>query len=129
QRMVRYYVAVARRRAGDGEQLMAADFLPYAEAGGFMPKIDNLMLFRCVQVVRRLLAKNREIGLFCNISTSTLIDSATFQQFSEFMEANKAIAPALVFEFTQSALRAMGPIENESLASLAQLGYRFSLDN
>jgi cyclic-di-GMP phosphodiesterase TipF (flagellum assembly factor) len=93
-----------------------------------MPKIDNMMLFRCVQVVRRLLAKNREIGLFCNISASTLVDSQ-FPQFAEFMEANKAIAPALVFEFTQSALRAMGPIENESLAALAQRGYRFSLDN
>jgi cyclic-di-GMP phosphodiesterase TipF (flagellum assembly factor) len=45
------------------------------------------------------------------------------------MEANKAIAPALVFEFTQASLRAMGPIETESLAALAQRGYRFSLDN
>jgi cyclic-di-GMP phosphodiesterase TipF (flagellum assembly factor) len=129
QRKVRYYEAVARLRAADGEQLMAADFLPYAEAGGLMPKIDNMMLFRCVQVVRRLLAKNREIGLFCNVSATTLIDSQTFPQFAEFMEANKAIAPALVFEFTQSALRGMGPIENESLAALAQRGYRFSLDN
>ena len=129
QRKVRYYEAVARLRAGDGEQLMAADFLAHAEAAGLMPRIDNLMLQRCVQVVRRLLAKNREIGLFCNISTSTLVDAATSQQFTEFMEANKAIAPALVFEFTQAALRAMGSIENESLGALAQLGYRFSLDN
>jgi cyclic-di-GMP phosphodiesterase TipF (flagellum assembly factor) len=129
QRKVRYYEAVARLRAGDGDPLMAADFLPHAEAGGLMPKIDNLMMFRCVQVVRRLLAKNREIGLFCNLSSSTLVDAETFPQFSEFMEANKAIAPALVFEFTQSALRAMGPIENESLAALRERGYRFSLDN
>src|SRR5499427_7296375 len=129
QRKVRYYEAVARLRAGDGEQLMAADFLAHAEAAGLMPRIDNLMLQRCVQVVRRLLAKNREIGLFCNISTSTLVDATTSQQFTEFMEANKAIAPALVFEFTQAALRAMGTIENESLGALAQLGYRFSLDN
>jgi cyclic-di-GMP phosphodiesterase TipF (flagellum assembly factor) len=129
QRKVRYYEAVARLRAGDGDPLMAADFLPYAEAGGLMPKIDNLMMFRCVQVVRRLLAKNREIGLFCNLSASTLVDAETFPQFSEFMEANKAIAPALVFEFTQSALRQMGPIENESLAALRERGYRFSLDN
>ncbi|HUI97061.1 MAG TPA: EAL domain-containing protein [Xanthobacteraceae bacterium] len=129
QRKVRYYEAVARLRVGDGEPVMAADFLPFAEAAGLMPQIDNLMLFRCVQVVRRLLAKNREIGLFCNISASTLADSRTFPQFSEFMEANKAIAPALVFEFTQGALRAMGPIENESLAALAARGYRFSLDN
>jgi cyclic-di-GMP phosphodiesterase TipF (flagellum assembly factor) len=129
QRKVRYYEAVARLRAGDGDPLMAADFLPYAEIGGLMPKIDNLMMFRCVQVVRRLLAKNREIGLFCNLSSSTLVDSETFPQFTEFMEANKAIAPAMVFEFTQGALRQMGPIENESLAALRERGYRFSLDN
>jgi cyclic-di-GMP phosphodiesterase TipF (flagellum assembly factor) len=129
QRKVRYYEAVARLRVGDGEPLTATDFLPYAEAGGLMPKIDNLMMFRCVQVVRRLLAKNRDIGLFCNLSALTLVDSETFPQFTEFMEANKAIAPALVFEITQAALRAMGPMENESLAALAQRGYRFSLDN
>jgi cyclic-di-GMP phosphodiesterase TipF (flagellum assembly factor) len=129
QRKVRYYEAVARLRLGEGEPVAAADFLSYAESGGLMPKIDNLMMFRCVQVVRRLLAKNRDIGLFCNLSTSTLVDGQTFPQFIEFMEANKAIAPALVFEFTQSALRQMGPIENESLAALRQRGYRFSLDN
>jgi cyclic-di-GMP phosphodiesterase TipF (flagellum assembly factor) len=86
------------------------------------------MLFRCVQVVRRLLAKNREIGLFCNVSPTTLVDAATFSQFVEFMEANKAIAPALMFEFTQAAYRTMGPIENESLAALAERGFRFSMD-
>jgi len=129
QRKVRYYEAVARLRAGEGEPLTASDFMSYAESGGLMPKIDNLMMFRCVQVVRRLLAKNRDIGLFCNLSASTLADAATFPQFVEFMEANKAIAPALVFEFTQSALRQMGPIENESLAALRERGYRFSLDN
>jgi len=128
QRKVRYYEAVARLRAADGEQIMAADFLAYAEQAGLMPKIDNLMLFRCVQVVRRLLAKNREIGLFCNVSLSTLVDSASFPQFLEFMEANKAIAPALVFEFTQAAYRSFGPIENESLAALAERGFRFSMD-
>jgi cyclic-di-GMP phosphodiesterase, flagellum assembly factor TipF len=129
QRKVRFYEAVARLRAGDGEQLMAGDFLSHAEAGGLMPKIDNLMVFRCVQVVRRLLSKNREIGLFCNVSTTTLADAGSFPQFLEFLEANKAIAPALVFEFTQSALRQMSRTETENLAALAQRGYRFSLDN
>ena len=45
------------------------------------------------------------------------------------MDANRAIAPSLVLEFTQAALRAIGPIENESLAALADRGFRFSLDN
>ena len=128
QRKVRYYEALARLRSDDGELLQPADFLEIAESGGLMPMIDNVMLFRCVQVVRRLAAKNREIGLFCNIAAETLIDSANFPQFSEFMEANRALASALVFEFSQEAVRAMGPIEQESLAALAQLGFRFSMD-
>jgi cyclic-di-GMP phosphodiesterase TipF (flagellum assembly factor) len=94
-----------------------------------MPRIDNLVIFRCVQVVRRLLMKNREIGLFCNLSGATLTDSVIFQQVLEFMDANRAIAPSLVLEFTQSALRAAGPMENEGLAALAERGFRFSLDN
>ena len=128
QRKVRYYEALTRLRSDEGELLPPADFLEYAESGGLMPMIDNVLLFRCVQVVRRLNAKNREIGLFCNIAPDTLIDSATFPQFSEFMEANRALAAAIVFEFSQATVRAMGPIEQESLAGLAQLGFRFSMD-
>jgi cyclic-di-GMP phosphodiesterase TipF (flagellum assembly factor) len=128
QRKVRYYEALTRLRSDDGDLLLPADFLEFAEAGGLMPMIDNVLLFRCVQVVRRLTAKNREIGLFCNIAADTLIDSASFPQFSEFMEANRALAAAIVFELAQSTVRAMGPIEQESLAALAQLGFRFSMD-
>jgi cyclic-di-GMP phosphodiesterase TipF (flagellum assembly factor) len=94
-----------------------------------MPKIDNLVIFRCVQVVRRLLLKNRDIGLFCNLSGATLIDSALFPQVLEFLEANRAIAPSLVLELTQSAVRGMGPIEHEALAALAERGFHFSMDN
>jgi cyclic-di-GMP phosphodiesterase TipF (flagellum assembly factor) len=128
QRKVRYYEALSRLKADNGELVVAADFLPYAEAGELMPKLDNLSVLRCVQIVRRLLLKNRDIGLFCNVSGATLTD-AGFPKLLEFMEANRAIAPALVFEFTQSAVRAMGPIEHESLAALAERGFRFSIDN
>ncbi len=129
QRKVRYYEAMSRLRNESGEVVHAADFIPQAESGGLMPRIDNLVIFRCVQVTRRLLLKNRDIGLFCNLSASTLTDSAYFTQLLEFMDANRAIAPSLVLEFAQGAVRAMGPIEHESLAALADRGYRFSLDN
>jgi cyclic-di-GMP phosphodiesterase TipF (flagellum assembly factor) len=129
QRKVRYYEAMSRLRTEQGDTLQASDFVPLAEAGGLMPKIDNLVVFRCVQVVRRLLLKNRDIGLFCNLSISTLSDTAVFSQLLDFLEANRAIAPSLVLEFTQSALRAAGPMENEGLATLAERGFRFSLDN
>jgi cyclic-di-GMP phosphodiesterase TipF (flagellum assembly factor) len=129
QRKVRYYEGVSRLRSDRGDLLHAADFVGLAESAGLMPKLDNLMIFRCVQVVRRLLLKNRDIGLFCNVSGATLTDSASFPQFLEFLDANRAIAPSLIFEFTQAAVRAMGPIEHESLAAIAERGFRFSMDN
>jgi cyclic-di-GMP phosphodiesterase, flagellum assembly factor TipF len=129
QRKVRFYEALARLRTSEGEVLAARDFLPHAEKAGLMPRIDNLMMFRCVQVLRRLLAKSPEIGMFCNVSASTLSCPEFFPQFSEFMDANRALAPSLVLELTQSAYRSLGPQENNSLHALASRGFRFSMDN
>jgi cyclic-di-GMP phosphodiesterase, flagellum assembly factor TipF len=128
QRKVRYYEALSRLKVGSGDLVAAADFLPYAESGSLLPKLDSLLVLRCVQVVRRLSLKNRDVGVFCNLAGATLTDSG-FPQLLEFAEANRAIAPSLVFEFAQSAFRAMGPIEHESLAALADRGFRFSMDN
>jgi cyclic-di-GMP phosphodiesterase TipF (flagellum assembly factor) len=128
QRKVRYYEALSRLRAEGGDVVAAGDFLAEAEAGGLLGKLDDLSVLRCVQVVRRLQLKTREIGLFCNLAGGTLT-GAGFPQFLEFADANRAIAPALVFEFSQAAVRAMGPIEHESLAALAERGFRFSIDN
>ena len=56
-----------------------------------MPKIDNLLVFRCAQVTRRLQLKSRDVGVFLNISAATLNDAGEFRQFLEFVEANRAI--------------------------------------
>jgi cyclic-di-GMP phosphodiesterase, flagellum assembly factor TipF len=129
QRKVRFYEALARLRTPEGEVLSASDFIPHAAKAGLMPRIDNLMMFRCVQVLRRLLAKSPDIGMVCNVSASTLSCSEFFPQFSEFIDANRALAPSLVFELTQSAYRSLGPKENDSLHALAGRGFRFSMDN
>ena len=128
-RKVRFYEALTRLRTAGGEQVMAEDFIPHAEAAGLVPRIDNQLVFRSVQILRRLLLKNHEIGLFCNVSVSTLGDPQSFAQLSDFMDANRAIAPSLMFEFRQDAYRSMGPVEYQRLASLAERGFRFSMDH
>jgi cyclic-di-GMP phosphodiesterase TipF (flagellum assembly factor) len=109
QRKVRYYEAMTRLRTEESEHLAPEDYAGLAEAAGLMPTIDNVLLFRCVQVVRRLLTKNREIGLFCAISADTLVDAEFFPQISEFMQANRALSSSLVFEFAQGARARHGP--------------------
>lgn len=128
QRKVRYYEALARLRTESGDIIPAGEFLPYAERGGLMPKLDNLMLVRCVRVTRRLQLKNRDVGIICNVSGFSLANPADFRRLLDVMDANRALAPALLLEFTQAAFRAFGPLENESLAALAERGFRFSMD-
>ncbi len=129
QRKVRSYEALSRLRTEDGEIIPAVDFIGVADSVGLMPKIDNLLAFRCVQVLRRLQLKSRDVGLFCNIGAGTLTDPTYFKQFLDFMDANRALAPSLMFEFSQNAYRGFGPLEQESLAALAERGFRFSLDH
>jgi cyclic-di-GMP phosphodiesterase, flagellum assembly factor TipF len=128
QRKVRSYEALSRLRTEDGEVIPAVDFIDIAESVGLLPKIDNLLAFRCVQVMRRLQLKSRDVGLFCNIGAPTLTDASFFKQFLDFMDANRALAGSLMFEFSQRAYRNFGPLEHESLAALAERGFRFSMD-
>jgi cyclic-di-GMP phosphodiesterase TipF (flagellum assembly factor) len=129
QRKVRYYEALSRLRTEDGDIVPAGEFIDIAESAGLMPRIDNLLLFRCVQVTRRLQLKNRDIGVFCNVCGLTLSDPVYFRHFLDFMDANRALSGGLILEFTQKAYRTFGPIEHESLAALAERGFRFSMDH
>ncbi|MEH2491256.1 EAL domain-containing protein [Bradyrhizobium sp. AZCC 2230] len=129
QRKVRFYEAVTRVR-DEREQLIAAEeFISIAEASGLIGRIDNMVLLRCVQVLRRLMVRNKDVGVFCNVAASTLGNSTTFAQCLDFLEANRALAPSLVLEFKQSTFRGLGPAETENLAALAQRGFRFSIDH
>lgn len=129
QRKVRYYEAVTRLRDDRGEIVAADDFIAHAEAAGLMGRIDNMVLLRCVQVLRRLLVRNKDVGVFCNVAGATLSNAAMFAPFLDFLDANRALAPSLVLEFKQATLRSLGPLESEHLAAVAQRGFRFSLDH
>jgi cyclic-di-GMP phosphodiesterase TipF (flagellum assembly factor) len=129
QRKVRYYEAMSRIRDRDENVIAASDFIAIAEKHGAMPRIDEAVLLRCVQVLRRLLVRNKEVGLFCNLSGATLRDTDVFARCLDFLDANRALAPSLVLEIKQSTLRSLGPVESEHLTALAQRGYRFSIDN
>ena len=124
QRKVRYYEAVMRLQTDD----VRTPRVPRRCRAALMPRIDNLLVLRCVQVVRRLQVKNREIGLFCGISFDTLNDPEGFSELSHFLEANRALASSLLLGFKQSDWRAMGPSEHKRLAVLRDQGFRFCID-
>jgi cyclic-di-GMP phosphodiesterase TipF (flagellum assembly factor) len=129
QRKVRFYEAVTRLRNEDDSILAAEDFVTIAEAGGLIGRIDHMVMLRCVQVLRRLMVRNKDVGVFCNVAAATLGSEGIFAQILDFLEANRALASSLVIEFKQATFRNLGETEIEHLAALAQRGYRFSIDH
>jgi cyclic-di-GMP phosphodiesterase TipF (flagellum assembly factor) len=128
QRKTVFYESFTRLRDETGRVMMPAEYLAVAEPNGLVTAIDNLLLFRCVQIVRRLATKDRKIGIFCNVSMASLGDDSFFPQFLELLSANRDLAGALIFEVGQAAFDARGSAEARNMGKLADLGFRFSLD-
>ncbi len=129
QRKLRYYEALSRLRAEDGSVIMPLQYMKVASPAGLMSVVDNLLLFRCVQVVRRLAQKSKGVGVFCNISADTLTDQEFFPQFLDYMHANKDLAGHIMFEFNQDAVRQAGAEGESNLASLSSMGFGLSMDH
>jgi len=128
QRKRRYYECFSRVRTGDGKIIVPEQYLPVAERHGLVTAIDNLLLFRCIQTLRRIRKGNANLGFFLNISPNTLADRGFFRDFIQLMAQNIELAPALVFEFPQRALAQADDTLWRDLDRLAQMGFRFSID-
>ncbi|MGA0606367.1 EAL domain-containing protein [Phenylobacterium sp. VNQ135] len=128
QRKTVFYESFSRLRDPTGRVIMPAEYLTVAEPAGLVTAIDNLLLFRCVQIVRRLAKQDRRIGIFCNVSMASLADESFFPQFLELLSANRDLAGALIFEVGQASFDARGAVEARNMGKLAELGFRFSLD-
>ena len=128
QRRTVFYESFSRLRDETGRVMMPAEYLSVAEIEGLVSAIDNLLLFRCVQIVRRLAKQDRKVGIFCNVSPASLADEAFFPQFLEFLADNRDLAGKLIFELGQAAFDARGPVEARNMTLLAELGFDFSID-
>lgn len=128
QRRVCFYEGFTRLRRADGQLIMPNEFLAAAERANLLGVIDNMLLFRCVQIVRRLSERDRRVGVFCNIAMASLEDEAFFPPFLEFMRENRDLAGSMIFELGVRSFQNRSDIANRNMGRLRDLGFRFSLD-
>lgn len=128
QRKHRFFEVFSRVRAADGSLILPDRYLEIAERAGLMATIDNLLLVRCIQLIRETERRQHAIGFFCNMSAATLSDAEFMRQFLDLLAMNQALVPKLVFELSQQELRAGGAVTMGILSQLARIGFRFSMD-
>ena len=128
QRKRRHYECFSRIRGEDDGILTPDQYIAIAEREGLMSAIDNMLLFRGVQLVRRLQKHNTDAGIFVNISEYTLADMKFLREFVAFMASNKDLAPYLVFELSQASLERHAEDGLVELSKLGRIGFRLSMD-
>ncbi len=128
QRKTRYYECFTRIRTEDGSVIGPGSYIGLAEREGIVGALDNLLLFRCVQLIRRTRNRDYDVSFFCNISGDSLSDTQFISDFVDFVADNPELAPNIYFEIGQSDLDNAPPKSIDNLARLSELGFRFSLD-
>ena len=126
QRKTRFYEAFSRIRNEEGSVIVPEQYLAIAAQTGLLATIDNLLLFRCAQLIRRVQNDQLEVGFFCNLSSHNMSDANFFPQFVDFMQHNEQLASSLIFELSQDD--AVNAEVTPYLRRLAAIGFRFSMD-
>ena len=127
QRKLHFFECFSRLRTGD-KVLSPNQYLDIALREGLIAAIDNMLLFRCIQLVRDTQKRNRNLLFFCNISTHSLLDKEFFEDFMRFLLENHELAPSLVFEISQQDMAQLDEADLADLDRLAHFGFRFSVD-
>lgn len=128
QRKPRFYECFSRLRTADGSILVPDAFLETAEGEGLMGAVDNALLFKCIQLVRRARKRGADIKFFCNISGASLADETFIKSFVDFIEINKELKPWIFFEIKEDVMLSHDPRIQEGLQKLSAIKCRFSLD-
>jgi len=123
------YECFSRVRDAHGDIIYPSAYLDIAAARGLVGTLDNLLLFRCIQMIRQLGHRRPGVRFFFNISSASLEDGEFFPSFVDFMLDNGALASRLVFEFRYGDLARFSPALLDELGRLADAGFAFSADH
>ncbi|GAB4576474.1 MAG: hypothetical protein Tsb008_20640 [Rhodothalassiaceae bacterium] len=127
-RRTAHFECFSRVRDASGRIIFPGDYLDVAEEEGMIGTLDNLLLFRCIQLIRKLGHRQPGLRFFVNISPHALADAEFFGQFVDFMVGNPELSSRLVFEFPALSFVSLGEDRLSMLMRLATAGYVFSLD-
>lgn len=128
QRKMRMYEVFARLRASAGAYIPASRYLDLAQKEDLVSAIDNLLLLRCLQILRDRRDEVEDISYILNITSATLHDTGFMNDLITFLSQFRSLSPRLVFELPLHEIEVADKNLLALLEGLTQLGCRFSVD-
>lgn len=127
-RQTRYYEVFSRILVGDDGYIPASKFVSVAKSNNLIGAVDNLLLLRCLQILKNSPHKEQNSEFFINISAQTLSNKNYIQDLIEFLASNPKLSARLIFEMTQQDSLTLNATTRGVMEGLALLGCRFSMD-
>jgi cyclic-di-GMP phosphodiesterase TipF (flagellum assembly factor) len=123
----RHYRGSLSLRMTDGTRVGMETIQHQATKAGLMPMLDILTITRVLPVLRRLMQRQRGVGIFCAVSAVSLADHEFIAKLNSLISQNTDLAKGLVIEVKQQSLGELSQEGQEGLAKLAEHGVTFCL--
>ncbi len=128
QGKTRHYELFSRVRDNDGEYIDTTRFIRLASREDLLSSVDNVLLLKCMQMIRRSEETDQSISYFCNISPQSLKDDRFINGLVDFLEVYPRLAPRIVFEMSQAHFNSFRLEKLPIMKGFAMMGCRFSMD-
>lgn len=121
------YDLVPRLVLEDGELADSADFMPRHGGEDIVARLESEGVDEAVVIARRSRTGGTPITLHVPLSRATLGSAKAVDIVLAALDANRAIAPSLLFVITQNEFKAASAKERNSLAAIGKMGVGLSL--
>jgi cyclic-di-GMP phosphodiesterase TipF (flagellum assembly factor) len=129
QRRPQGYDLVPRLMLEDGDLADRADFMPRRGGEDVLRQIEGTGLVEAITICRRARTSGQPITLYIPLSRATLGDSSASEQLIVALEANRAIAPGLIFVIGEADWQGLTTGERAIADAVAKKGAGFSIAN
>ncbi len=129
QRRPQGYDLVPRLMMEDGDLADRADFMPRRGGEDVLRQIEGAGLVEAITICRRARTGGQPITLYIPLSRATLGDSMASEQLIVSLEANRAIAPGLIFVIGELEWQSLTTGERAIADAVAKKGAGFSIAN
>ncbi len=127
-RNVLHYECFTRVRSEDGIVIDAGRYISFVKDKGLAGTLDNLLIFRLIQIIRKLGPRLPTMKFFVNMSKESLNDIDFFPQFADYISNNSDFASRIVLEITREDYDQLSEQVMDRLLKLGRRGCVISLD-
>lgn len=127
QRRTAGYDLVPRLMLEDGELADPPDFMPTRGGQDAIRQIEGAALAEAVLVARRARSGGQPVTLYIPLSRATLGDDEACDQLLAALDANRAIAPGLVFVVAETDWQSLTTADRAVVESVTRKGAGFSI--